>query len=240
MSTTPTTSLEPVAYADGARQLTGWLARPQASPRAAVLVYPTIANLTPAVERRAAMLADAGYLALIADFYGEPVRDFPHAQELARSLRGNVARYRARLVAALAALRTNDAAQGLPLAAIGYCMGGGAALELARTGADIAVVASFHGLLETQRPAHPREVQARLLVCHGHRDPLAPRGELAKFEDEMDVAGARYHLHIYSHAKHGFTDPGSDTRGMEALAYDPSADRQSWAAMLSLFDEVFE
>jgi dienelactone hydrolase len=101
------------------------------------------------------------------------------------------------------------------------------------------VAVSFHGLLETQRKAHPGEVRARLLVCQGHRDPLVPRGELHKFEDEMDVAGARYHVHIYSHARHGFTDPASDTRGLDALAYDASADRQSWAAMLSLFDEVF-
>ena len=231
--------LEAVEYADGAKPLTGWLARPAQQPRAAILVFPTIANCNPAIERRARMLAEAGYLALVADFYGEPVADFHHAQELGRALRGNVARYRARLVAALSALRRQEAAAGLPLAAIGYCMGGGAALELARTGADIVAAVSFHGLLETQRKAHPDEVRARLLVCHGHRDPLVPRGELAKFEDEMDVARAHYHVHIYSHARHGFTDPASDTRGMDALAYDPSADRQSWAAMLSLFDEVF-
>lgn len=232
-------TMEQVSYSDGEVALTGLLARPQSRPRAAVLVFPTVANPTPPIERRARMLADAGYLAMIADFYGGPVADFAAAQELAKGLRSNVRNYRARLTAALAALRDHEAASGLPLAAAGYCMGGQAALELARTGADIAVAVSFHGLLETARKATPGTVRARLLICHGHRDPLAPRGELAKFEDEMDLAGAAYHLHVYSHAKHGFTDPGSDARGMEALAYDPSADRQSWNAMLSLFDEVF-
>lgn len=234
-----TTALEPVAYADGALALTGRLARPATAPRVAVVLFPTIANATPAIERRARMLADAGCVALIADFYGTPVADFAGAQELAKELRVNSSRYRARLNAAFHALRDHEAAWGLPLAAVGYCMGGQAALELARTGADIALAVSFHGLLDTHRRATPGTVRARLLVCHGHKDPLAPRGELAKFEDEMDVAGADYHLHIYSGARHGFTDPASDARGMAALAYDPSADRQSWAAMLSLFEELF-
>jgi dienelactone hydrolase len=91
--------LERVDYADGTQRLAGWLARPASRARAAILVYPTIANLNPAVERRARMLAEAGYLALIADFYGEPVADFHHAQELGKALRGNAARYRARLTA---------------------------------------------------------------------------------------------------------------------------------------------
>ncbi|MET0251039.1 MAG: dienelactone hydrolase family protein [Novosphingobium sp.] len=233
--------LETVAYRDGATALTGLLAQPQGTPRAAILVFPTIANANAAIERRARMLAEAGYLSMIADFYGEPVADAHAGQELAKALRANVVRYRARLSAALAALHGHKAAAGLPLAAIGYCMGGQAALELARSGADIAVAVSFHGILETAHRAQPGAIRARLLVCHGHKDPLAPRGELAHFEDEMDVAGAQWHLHVYSHARHGFTDPASDTRGAPlVLAYDPSADRQSWAAMLSLFDEVFE
>lgn len=232
-------ALEPVAYADSGIALTGWLARPQGAPRAAVLVFPTIANITPAVERRARMLAEAGYLALVADFYGEPVADFAAAQGLAQRLRADVERYRARLRAALDALRGQDADSRLPLAAVGYCMGGQAALELARDGADIAAAVSFHGLLGTGRPASPGAVKARLLVCHGDKDPLAPRADVTAFQDEMDAAGASWHLHIYSGAKHGFTDPASDTRGMAALAYNPSADRQSWAAMLALFGEVF-
>jgi dienelactone hydrolase len=231
--------LEDVPYRDGELALTGRLARPEREPRAAVVVFPTIANANPAVERRARMLAEAGYLALVADFYGEPVQGVADSQEKARKLRGNVSRYRARLNAGLEALRQLDEARGRPLAAAGYCMGGQAAIELARSGADIAVAVSFHGLLDTARRATPGAIKARLLICHGHRDPLAPRGELAKFEDEMDIARAHYHLHIYSHARHGFTDPGSDARGMEALAYDASADRHSWAAMMGLFDEVF-
>ncbi|MBU6268851.1 MAG: dienelactone hydrolase family protein [Sphingomonadales bacterium] len=231
------TKLERIAYADGDVALTGWLARPVGNARAAVLVFPTIANVTANVERKAAALAAAGYLALIADFYGVDVPDFPSAGPLAQALRADPAVYRARLAAGLAALR--GLAGGLPLAAIGFCMGGQAALELARSGADIACAVSFHGLLDTKLPAQAGAVKARLLVCHGDADPMVPRAQVAAWQEEMDAAGVNWHLHVYSGVRHGFTDPGSDARGLDAVKYDASADRQSWAAMLGLFGEVF-
>jgi len=230
--------LERVDYRDGGTALAGWLARPARRARAAVVVFPTIANVTPATRRRAAMLADAGYLALIADFYGEPVPNFEAAGPLAQRLRADVDAYRRRLTAAVAALRSLPDAAGVPLAAIGYCMGGQAALETARSGADLAAVVSFHGLLDTARPAGPGAIKARLLVCHGDADPMVPREQVLAFWQEMDAAGADWHFHSYSGVKHGFTDPGSDARGLPAIAYNASADRQSWAAVLSFFDEV--
>ena len=232
-----TIQLEPIPYTDRDTALTGWLARPSGIPRAAVLVFPTIANVTPAIERRAHMLADAGYLAMIADFYGAPVPSFEAARPLAEALRADVDHYRTRLAAALTTLRGLDAAQGLPLAAIGFCMGGQAVLELARAGADLALVASFHGLLDTQRLA-TAPITPRILVCHGDADPMAPREAVMAFWQEMDGVGANWHFHSYSGVKHGFTDPGSDARGLPAIAYDPSADRQSWVALMGLLDEV--
>lgn len=232
-------SLEPVAYADGTVALTGWLARPAGAPRAAVVVFPTIANAKPPVERRARMLADAGYLAMIADFYGEPCDSFEAAGPLAHALKADWDAYRARCLAAVSALHAHPDAAGLPLAAIGYCMGGQAALEVARAGADVAAVASFHGLLQTERPASAdRPITARLLVCHGDADPMVPRDQVLAFWSEMDDAGADWHFHSYSGGKHGFTDPGSDARGLPAIAYNPSADRQSWAALLSFLEEA--
>ena len=231
--------LERVDYADGDLPLTGWLARPDGTPRAAVVVYPTIVNANPPVERRARMLADAGCLAMIADLYGEPVESFETVGPLAEKLRQSAGHYRARLRAAVAALRGHPEASGLAMAAIGYCLGGQAALEIARDGADLAAVVSFHGLLQTQQPADPGDIKARILVCHGDADPMVPRSQVTAFWEEMDAAGANWHFHSYSGVRHGFTDPGSDDRDFDAVAYDASADRQSWAAMLSLFDEVF-
>lgn len=231
-------ALERVDYTDRAAPLTGWLARPQGPARGAVVVFPTIANVLPAIERRAAMLADQGYVAMIADFYGQPVASFEASRPLAEALRGDVDNYRARLSAAARALRSHEAARGLNLAAIGFCMGGQAALELARAGEDLVAVASFHGLLDTQRPADAA-IKPRILVCHGDRDPMVPRSQVMAFWEEMDAVGADWHFHSYANVKHGFTDPASDARGLPAIAYDSSADRQSWAALTGFLDEVF-
>lgn len=230
--------LEPVAYSHAGTDLTGWLARPAGIPRAALVLYPTIANVTPPMKRRAAMLSALGYLVLIADFYGKPVPDFAAAGPLAEELRRDTEHYRGRIAAAIAALRV--LAPEPPMLAIGYCMGGQAALEAARDRQDLLAAVSFHGILSTGRNADPGALTARLLVCHGDADPLVPRSQVTAFWEEMDHAGAKWHFHSYSGVKHGFTDPGSDARGLDAIAYNASADRQSWGAMLALFDEVLE
>jgi len=85
----------------------------------------------------------------------------------------------------------------------------------------------------------PGDIRARILICHGDADPLAPRTAVVAFWDEMDAAGADWHFHSYAGVRHGFTDPDSDARGMAAVAYDRSADRQSWAALTALLDEIY-
>ncbi len=230
--------VEQIDYADGEVGLTGFLVRPEGPPRAAILILPTIVNGNAAMVRRAQMLAAEGYVAMVADFYGVQVRDFDHARELSGPLRSSAETYRQRLRAGLAALTAHVSTQGLPVATIGYCMGGQAALELARDNADIVLAASFHGLLDTSAPATPGPVKARILVCHGDADPMVPRAQVVAFWEEMDTAGVNWHFHSYSGVKHGFTDPASDTRGMPAIGYDASADRQSWAALMELLDEV--
>jgi len=228
--------LQPLDYQDGVATLTGRIARPSTSPRAAVLVFPTIMNPTPSVEHKARLLADAGYLALIADFYGRTPTDFDDARRLAAEIRPNPLVYRQRLRAGLRALATLPEARRLPIAAIGFCMGGQAALELARDGAPLFAAVSFHGLLDTGAPAEPGQITARILVCHGDADPMVPRSQVLAFWEEMDAAQADWHFHSYSGVKHGFTNPAANLN--PATAYDASADRQSWAAMLELFDEV--
>jgi dienelactone hydrolase len=228
--------LTPFEYADGDVALTALVARPAGPARAAVLVMPTIMNMTDSVRNKAAALAEAGYLALVADFYGEQPSGFDHARELAVEIRGTPELYRQRLRASLRALASLPEAQGLPFAAIGFCMGGQAALELARDGAPLGCVVSFHGLLGTDLPAEPGTISARILVCHGDADPMVPRSQVIAFWEEMDAAGANWHFHSYSGVRHGFTNPAPTEN--PATAYDASADRQSWAAMLELFDEV--
>lgn len=230
-------SPEAVAYADGATALTGLVYRPQGAPRAAVLVYPTIMNQVGVVLDKAASLAVGGYLAFVVDFYGKNPANFEQAREFAAVIRPEPEDFRRRIRQAIASLVSLPGAKGLPLAAIGFCMGGGAVLELAREGAPLEAVVSFHGLLATDLPAQAGEITARILVCHGDADPLVPRSQVVSFWEEMDEAGADWHFHSYGGVKHGFTNPGPALN--PNVAYDASADRQSWAAMFELFDEVF-
>lgn len=229
--------MKQVGYSDRGTALTGWLAQPAGVPRAAIAVFPTIMNLTPAVEAKAKALANAGYLAFVADFYGEPVPDFTTSQALSKALVTDPDHFRQRQRAALAAMGSLAEAAGLPQAAIGFCMGGMAVLDLARDGADLQAVVSFHGLLETGRKAH-QPIKPRILVCHGDADALVPRSHVLAFWEEMDAVGANWHFQSYSGVPHGFTNP-NPSPATGALAFDASADRHSWASTLTLFDEVF-
>jgi dienelactone hydrolase len=228
---------EKVPYADGETELTGLLYRPAGKPRAAIIVYPTIMNQEGVVLEKAASLAERGYLAFMADFYGRNPANFEQSREFTAEIRPQPQDFRRRVRQAIAAVAGLPEAEGLPLGAIGFCMGGGAVLELAREGAPFAAVVSFHGLLTTDLPAAPGKVGARILVCHGDADPAVPRSHVTAFWEEMDEAGADWHFHSYSGVKHGFTNPAPPLN--PAVAYDASADRQSWAAMFELFDEVF-
>ncbi|WP_337192911.1 dienelactone hydrolase family protein [Alteraurantiacibacter buctensis] len=225
-----------VSYADGEVALTGTLHVPDSTPRAAVVVFPTIMNPTQSVSDKAADLAANGYLALVADFYGAVPASFDEARDMAMGIRATPETYRRRLRASLKALATRPEAAGLPIGAIGFCMGGQAVLELARDGAPLFAVVSFHGLLDTDAPAGSDAISARILVCHGDADPMVPRSQVMAFWEEMDAAGADWHFHSYAGVKHGFTNPAPNPN--PATGYNASADRQSWAAMYALFDEV--
>lgn len=228
---------ESLAYSDSGTALTGLIYRPAGKPRAAIVVYPTITNQEGVVLAKAQSLADHGYLAFVADMYGKQPENFDQARECMGEIRATPEIFRRRMRQAIGALVSLPEAEGLQLGAIGFCLGGGAVLELAREGAPIEVVASFHGLLGTDLPAEKGKVTARILVCHGDADPAIPRSQVTSFWEEMDAAEANWHFHSYSGVKHGFTNPAPPHN--PAIAYDPSADRQSWASMFSLFDEVF-
>ncbi|WP_086618400.1 dienelactone hydrolase family protein [Erythrobacter tepidarius] len=228
-------SLAPLAYADGATALAGWLARPSGPARAAVAVFPTFMNITPGIEAKALALAETGCIALVADFYGpDTPHDAPSAFAAMERLRADPLAMRQRLRASLDALA--GIAPGLPQIAIGFCLGGMAVLELARDGADLALVASFHGLLATPLPA-TQPIKPRVLVCHGDADSLVPRQDVIAFWEEMDGVAANWQFISFARVEHGFTNPLTPT-GMPNPAYDPRAERQSWAALMGLIDEV--
>ncbi|UAB77122.1 dienelactone hydrolase family protein [Erythrobacter sp. SCSIO 43205] len=225
---------ETIAYTDGDTGLKGLFAKPNGATRAAITIYPTFMNTTPGVEDKARRLVEQGYAVFIADFYGPSApSNFDEAFSAMNDLSRDPVAMRTRLRASLDMMR--GLTEGLPQLAIGYCLGGKAVLEMAREGQDLVAVASFHGLLDTSLPAEDT-ITARILVCHGDADAMVPRTQVMAFWEEMDAANADWHFHSYSGVDHGFTMP---TRfdGEVNPAYNASAQRQSWNAMISLFDE---
>ncbi len=193
-------------------------------------------------KRRAEMLARLGYNVLVADIYGKGIR--PQSPQEAGAEAGKYkkdrALLRARVRAGLEALARHELTDPKRIAAIGYCFGGTAVLELARSGADLAGVVSFHGGLESPTPGDARNIKCKVLVLHGADDPHVPATDVAAFEDEMRQSGADWQLVAYGGAVHAFTqwDAGSDNS--KGAAYNERADRRSWEAMKQFFAELFK
>src|SRR2546425_686024 len=232
-----------IEYRQGDTVLKGFIAWDDAvaGKRPGVLVVHEWWGLNDHARNQARRLAEAGYVGFALDMYGAgKVTTHPQeAQAFATEATKDAAVVAARFNAALDLLKRDPHVDPARIAAIGYCFGGGVVLNMARSGADLAAVVSFHGSLGTKTPAEPGKVKARVLVLAGGADPFVPPEQVEAFRKEMQAAGARFEVVTYPGAKHGFTNPDSGTYGMPQLAYDAAADRQSWAAMLKLFREVF-
>jgi dienelactone hydrolase len=229
-------------YRDGAVTLKGFLADDgRSGARPGVVLFPEATGVGDHVIERARRLAALGYVALAADPYGDgkQAKDLPHAIELMTAVRSDVNRWRARAQAALDALCAQSSVDRTKIAAIGYCFGGSTALELGRSGAPLHAVVSFHGGLEAPKPEDARNIRAKVLVCHGASDPLIPPEQVAAFEAQMWTTTVDWQLCSYGGAVHSFTNPDADKLGNPVFAYNAAADRRSWAAMLSLFEEAF-
>jgi dienelactone hydrolase len=210
--------------------------------RPGVLVFHEGLGLGDFEMARARRLAELGYVALAADMYGDRrrARNLQEVATLVGDIRNRPELMRVRGHAALAALAALPQVDATRLAAIGFCFGGAVVLELARDGADLRSVVSFHGVLTTQTPAVAGSVKASVLVCTGADDPLAPPEQVSAFENEMRAAKARdWQVISYGNTLHGFTNPAADGSMMRTALYNEQADRRSWASMRSLLDESF-
>src|SRR5882724_8314793 len=212
-----------------------------AGPRPGVLVFHEGLGLGEFAMERARRLTGLGYVALAADMFGDR-RQATNLQEVATlvgGLRAEPQKLRARGRAALSTLAALPQVDANRLAAIGFCFGGSVVLELAREGADLKAVVSFHGVLATKMPAATGQVKASVLVCTGADDPLAPPDQVADFENEMRAAAVRdWQVISYGKTLHGFTNPAADGTMLRTALYNAQADRRSWASMQNLFDEV--
>jgi len=233
-----------VIYKDGDTVLEGYVAYDDsaAAKRPGILVVHDWMGISAETKRRCDMLAGLGYVAFAADIYGKGVRPASpeEAGNLAGKYKGDRALYRRRLNLALDELRKNSLVAPGKLAAIGYCFGGTGVLELARSGADVKGVVSFHGGLDSLRPEDAKAIKGRVLVLHGADDPYTSAADVAAFQEEMRRAGVDWEMVCYGGAVHAFTNPGAGSDNSKGAAYNAKADARSWVAMQEFFKEIFK
>jgi dienelactone hydrolase len=234
---------EPIEYRDGPTLLRGYLAYDDATqdPRPAVLVAPEWWGTNSYPQHRAQMLARMGYVAFAIDMYGKgKVTDDPRqAGDWATPFRNDRALMRQRAMAGLNTLLAQKYVDANRVAAIGYCFGGTVVLELARSGAPLVGVISFHGDLSRVAAEGPDTIRSKVLICAGVDDPYAPPAVLNSFQEEMKLAKADFQLNLYSGAEHAFTNPAADSHHLPGIAYNAQADKRSWMALNDFFAEVF-
>jgi dienelactone hydrolase len=224
---------------DGVR-LTGFLADGTSGGSApGVLVAHEAPGVTAHVKERARMLAERGYVAFALDMYGQVDLPINEAQEQSRRLMTDAALMRRRARAALDLLASHAHCDATKLAAVGFCLGGIVALELARDRAPLRCAVGFHPGFVRPIGSATGPIAAKVLMMIGDDDPVVPAEDRASFIQEMKQAGADWQLHVFGGVGHSYTNREIDMRRMSGFAYNEKADRRAWTLMLALFGEVF-
>jgi dienelactone hydrolase len=222
--------------------LRGRLALPvgNAARAPAILIVHEAFGLLPEFVHRAERLADMGYAALAVDMFGDArtAANLQDGMALVNSVGMDSDRMLDRMQAAVKALKNQSGVDPARIGAMGYCFGGTCALKLALGGGDVRGVVSFHGSL-TVTPTPGKTISSAILVCHGDSDPVVPTAQLDTFRETLRQVGTQWQINIYGGAKHGFTNPDADKRGVPAIGYDPVADAASWAAMTAFYAHIF-
>lgn len=219
--------------------LRGVLAKPDGpGPFPALLLYHSGRGLMEFYKAMAPKLAALGYLVVACDMFGADVdiRTPEAAGPTFRDLHAIPGKLRSRVVAWFDAIAARDEVDAAHIGAIGFCLGGECVLELARSGADVQAVVSFHGLLTTASPARKGEVKAHVAAYCARYDPYVPIEHVDGFRHEMEAAGIDYDLMVFGKAEHGFTDPDSASLKRPGISFEPLADKVSWAGALALLE----
>lgn len=231
-----------VTYRDGDVTLQGFVAWNTAHTQApGILVVHQWMGLTDYEKSRCEQLAGLGYVAFALDIYGQGVRP-DNRQEAAKTAgiyKTDRQLYRRRLNLGLEQLRKQPNVYPQRIAAIGYCFGGTGTLELARSGADIQGIVSFHGGLDSPTPEDGKQIRAKILLCHGADDPFVPAKDIEALKAELNAADVDWQMNVYSGAVHSFTQPMAGNDNSAGAAYNEKADKRSWTAMKAFFDELF-
>lgn len=231
-----------VEYKQGDTALEGWLVYDTAKhgKRPGVVVYPAYWGPSAHEKDVAEKLAKMGYVAFVADIYGKGVR--PDTPQAAGAQSGKYTKDRplllARAQAAFDQLKQSPMVDTGKLAAIGYCFGGAPALDLARSGAPLVDVVTFHGSLATPTPENAKNIKGHVLALHGAADPIVNAQAVAAFEKEMTDANVDWQVVLYGGVMHAFTDNVHPSNPEHGTKYDATADKRSWQAMSDLFKKT--
>ena len=236
--------LRTIEYEHDGVTLRGELAVPAgAGPHPALLVMHDAHGIGSLVRRRSQELAAQGYVAFAPDMYGGG-RRFENARDagvLLKELYEKPQRLRDRVLAGFEVLKGQSQTDASRIGALGFCFGGQCVLELARSGADVKAVVSFHGLLKTPLPAEPGVVKAQVLALTGKQDPYAPAADVEGFQKEMEAAQVDWQLTMYGRGYHAFSEPEAvQMTNIPGIRYDPLLAKLSWSQGTAFIEAAVE
>lgn len=233
-----------LSYKHNETELESYLAVPtKTKPKMpAVLIVHDWMGISDFTKRKADEMAKKGFVSLAVDIYGKGQRpkDSKEAGALAGKFKSDRKLFRERLLLGLEQLKNQKGVDSKKIVVFGYCFGGTGALELGRSGADIAGIASFHGGLDNPAPQDAKNIKAKVLILHGAIDPLVPSKDVSAFQQEMNEAKLDYQFISYSGAVHAFTNPAAGNDIKQGVAYNELADKRSWIAFESFIQEVLK
>ncbi len=205
-----------------------------------VIIIPTVMGVTDLEMGFARDLVGHGYNALVADLFGKKFRGAPRDTMFGEMNRlgSDRASLRERLLSMLDVAKGQNEIDNGRIAVMGFCFGGKCALDLARTGADIAGVASFHGLFDPPG-LPPEKIKAKVVAYHGWDDPMVPPDAVVALAKELTDAGCDWQIHAYGHTGHGFTNPKASELQIDGVFYDRNAARRSLASLYLFLGELF-
>ena len=225
---------------EGENLESAFIGRRDGQSRPTVILIPTVMGVSDLEKKFGRQLVELGYSAFVADLFGKQFHGAPRDVcfgEMTR-LRSDRAALRRRLQHVLEVARMQDEVQNDKIVVAGYCFGGQCALDLARSGADIAAAASFHGLFDPPG-LPPQKISAKVVAYHGWDDPMVPPEKVVALGQELTEAECDWQIHAYGHVGHGFTNPHASELGIDGVAYNELAAERSWTSFVNLLEELF-